>query len=130
MEKTQTKQTQPDLTPDEERTWKQSVEQDNARALQEGTPNTNKAVQESMRPNYSNWPTSRPGPLATQPPPGQRPINPLRAEQMVEIGYDQETGEPSTLDASRSMPDPSMEGRVSPDQLEEAATPQKRKNRL
>ncbi|HZU67831.1 MAG TPA: hypothetical protein VFA09_11195 [Ktedonobacteraceae bacterium] len=45
-------------------------------------------------PPYS-WPTSQPGPFVTPPPPGQRPM-PTRTEQMVEIAYNQETGEPVT----------------------------------
>jgi len=40
------------------------------------------------------WPTSRPGPMAKQPPPGQKPV-PTRTEQMIEINYDQEHGRPS-----------------------------------
>ncbi len=39
------------------------------------------------------WPTSRPGPQATQPPPGTKPV-PTRTDQVIEIGYDQERGEP------------------------------------
>jgi hypothetical protein len=41
---------------------------------------------QSVLPELS-WPTSRPGPLAIEPPSGQRPINLLRREQMVEVGY-------------------------------------------
>jgi hypothetical protein len=37
------------------------------------------------------WPTSRPGPMAKQPPQGQKPV-PTRTEQMIEINYDQELG--------------------------------------
>jgi len=39
------------------------------------------------------WPTSRPGPMAKQPPPGQKPV-PTRTEQMIEVNYDQERGQP------------------------------------
>jgi hypothetical protein len=39
------------------------------------------------------WPTSRPGPQVTPPPPGERPVA-TRTDQMVEIAYDQERGEP------------------------------------
>lgn len=105
------------LTPDENKVLKQSMNQDELRALQEGAPNTNKAVQQSMEPRYPVWPISRPGPLATPPPPGQRPINAIRSEQVVEVGYNQATGEPSTQDPSRSLPDASK-GAVGFDQQE------------
>ena len=42
---------------------------------------------------YPAWPTSKPGPLATPPPPGQHP-HPLRTDQMVYSCYDQERGMP------------------------------------
>ena len=45
-------------------------------------------------PHFS-WPRSKPGPQATPPPPGQKPV-PQRTDQVVEIGYNQETGTPST----------------------------------
>ncbi|MDQ6661314.1 MAG: hypothetical protein M3Z24_10155 [Chloroflexota bacterium] len=58
-------------------------------------------------PPHIPWPTSKPGPLATQPPPGERPM-PGRTEQMVEIGYNQETGTPSTDSPLRTLPDASQ----------------------
>ena len=39
------------------------------------------------------WPTSKPGPWATPPPVGEKPV-PTRTDQMVEVAYDQERGEP------------------------------------
>jgi len=81
------------LTPDEYKVLQQGTTQDNERALQEGVPNT--AVQRGMQPHYPTWPTSKPGPMITAPPPGQRPINAQRSEQVAEVGYNQETGEPS-----------------------------------
>ena len=80
------------LTPDEYKVLQQGTTQDNERALQEGAPST--AVQGGMQPRYPTWPTSEPGPMTTQPPPGQRPINAQRSEQVAEVGYNQETGEP------------------------------------
>jgi hypothetical protein len=56
-----------------------------------------------LPPPHFSWPSSRPGPLATPPPPGQRPI-PLRTDQMVEIGYNQEKGIPATDDARAGAP--------------------------
>ncbi|TMC18689.1 MAG: hypothetical protein E6J34_16475 [Chloroflexi bacterium] len=51
--------------------------------------------------SYPSWPTSHPGPLVVQPGVGERPVNELRPEQMMEVGYNQETGEPAAQDASR-----------------------------
>jgi len=38
-----------------------------------------------------DWPTSKPGPRVTQPPPGQKPM-PGRTDQVVEIAFNQDTG--------------------------------------
>ncbi len=40
------------------------------------------------------WPTSKPGPMVTEPPAGQKRF-PLRTEQVIEIDYDQEHGVPA-----------------------------------
>ncbi len=42
-------------------------------------------------PPLPPWPTSKPGPKVTEPPPGQRRLN-LRTEQVIELNYDQERG--------------------------------------
>ena len=42
-----------------------------------------------------NWPTSKPGPMVTEPPSGTKRV-PHRTEQVVEIDYDQERGVPTT----------------------------------
>jgi hypothetical protein len=81
------------LKPDEYKVLQQGITQDNERALQEGVPNT--TVQAGVQPRYPTWPTSQRGPMTTPPPPGQRPINAQRSEQVAEVGYNQETGEPS-----------------------------------
>ena len=70
-------------------------------------------------PPLPNWPTSIPGPEVSELPPGQRRM-PTRTDQVVEVGYDQETGTPATLSPERSMPDQSQKGRTSFDQLETA----------
>ena len=75
-----------------------------------------------------NWPTSKPGPYETPPPPGQKPM-PGRTEQVVEIGYNQETGEPGNSSPLRSMPDASLEGRTSFDQQETAQKAMKKRKR-
>ncbi len=106
--------------PNERTIMQQGSIQDDLRARQEGTPNTNSVVQHSMRPRYPNWPTSRPGPLASQPGVGQQPINALRREQMVEVGYNQETGTPRTQDPERYWPDEDLQGRTGFDQLRTA----------
>jgi hypothetical protein len=105
--------------------------QDDLRTLQKGMPDTDKTVQESIRPQYPDWPTSKPGPHSTPPPSGMRSMSAMRSEQMKEVGYNQETGEPGVQSPSRSMPDASMEGRTSFDQLETAQESlKKRKERL
>jgi hypothetical protein len=70
----------------------------------------------STLPHF-DWPTSKPGPYATQPPPGQKTM-PGRTEQVVEIGYNQETGEPGDSSPLRSMPDASLAGKTSFDRQE------------
>jgi hypothetical protein len=67
-------------------------------------------------PRFS-WPTSRPGPYAKEPPPGQKPM-PGRTEQVVEVGYNQETGEPLDANPLRSLPEASLAGNASFDQQE------------
>ena len=50
-----------------------------------------KTLQHSKLPQFPRWPTSRPGPMVTEPPPGTKRM-PLRTEQVVELNYDQERG--------------------------------------
>ncbi len=95
------------LTRDQSTVARQSQTQDEQRAVQEGTPNVTREVQQAMKPIFPQWPRSKPGPQATPPPPGMRPINGLRPEQVVEVGYNQVTGEPSTQDPVRYFPDES-----------------------
>ncbi len=45
-------------------------------------------------PPLPPWPTSKRGPMVTEPPPGQKLV-PLRTDQVVEIDYDQERGVPA-----------------------------------
>jgi hypothetical protein len=52
-------------------------------------------TQNPKLPPLPHWPTSRPGPMVTEPPPGQRRVH-LRTEQVLEIDYDQELGLPAT----------------------------------
>jgi len=70
-------------------------------------------------PPLPPWPTSKPGPMVTEPPPGQIRM-PLRTDQVVEIGYDQERGVPGVSSAERSMPDQTLKDRTSFDQLQTA----------
>ncbi len=51
--------------------------------------------QRQPKPTYPSWPTSTPGPQATLPPPGMKPV-PTRTDQMVYECYDQERGMPCT----------------------------------
>lgn len=62
------------------------------------------------------WPVSKPGPRATPPPPGMRPINGMRPEQLAEVGYNQETGQPATDDPLRYLPDERLVGQTGFDQ--------------
>ena len=57
----------------------------------ETTPEQARALRASTLPPLPKWPTSKPGPQVTEPPPGTRRMQ-LRLEQVVEIGYDQERG--------------------------------------
>jgi len=75
---------------------------------------TQQHVQVSAMPHFT-WPSSKPGPQAKQPPPGQRSM-PTRTEQMVEIGYNQETGTPSNESLARSLPDASRQDSAAFDQ--------------
>ena len=68
--------------------------------MQEETKQQLENIEEKQKPGIPipplpRWPTSIPGPLTTQPPPGQRRV-PTRTEQVVEVEYDQETGSPTT----------------------------------
>ncbi|HEU5376539.1 MAG TPA: hypothetical protein VFV38_13945 [Ktedonobacteraceae bacterium] len=47
--------------------------------------------QQPAIPALPPWPTSKPGPQVTDPPPGQRRV-PGRTEQVMEIGYDETQG--------------------------------------
>jgi hypothetical protein len=114
------------LPPEDEVARKQSVAQDDLRTLQEGTLDTNKAVQEGVKPQYPSWPTSKPGPHSTLPPAGMRSMNAMRSEQVKELIYEQETGEPGIQSPQGSVPDTSLE-----DQQETAQESlKKRKERL
>lgn len=50
-----------------------------------------KTLQHAKLPPLPHWPTSKRGPMVTEPPPGTRRMS-LRTEQVVEINYDQELG--------------------------------------
>ena len=71
----------------------------------------------SKLPKLPKWPTSKPGPEVTEPPPGQKRVA-TRREQVAEVGYNQETGEPGVLASARSQADESTQGSVSPDQVQ------------
>lgn len=90
-----------DLASGEQKALQQSATQDQQRALQEGIPEDQKAIQEGIQPHYPTWPTSVPGPWVTSPPQGMRAVdNPSRREQVLEIAYNQEAGEPGEPDRS------------------------------
>src|SRR5450755_1328047 len=108
------------LRPEDQDALKQGEVQDDLRA-----------VQERMKPHFPEWPTSKRGPMTTPNPPGTRPINAMRSEQVAEVGYNQETGEPGTQSPLRSLPDETLTGQTSFDQPETAQEVlRKRKERL
>jgi hypothetical protein len=99
-------------------------------ALQQTAPGENRVVQ-GIEPDYPSWPTSKPGPQSTLPRTGTRSINAFRPEQVVEIGYDRETGESSVDSPQRSVPDVPIHGPTSFDQPRNAQDALgKRKERL
>lgn len=101
----------------------------NANASRVATPVTqNKtSIETPVKVQWPSWPVSKPGPRKTPPPPGMRPINALRPEQVAEIGYNQETGEPGVYDPSRSLPNEARTGSVS---FEQQDPRRKQKKRL
>ena len=107
-------------TSDERTVPQPKTNQDEQRAVQEGTPDVTREVQQGgMKPIYPQWPTSKRGPTVTPPPPGERPINGIRSEQVVEVGYNQVTGEPATQNPLRAFPD-EAKGPAGTDQQETA----------
>jgi hypothetical protein len=50
-----------------------------------------KTLSHSKLPPLPKWPTSKRGPMVTEPPPGTKRM-PLRSEQVVELNYDQQHG--------------------------------------
>ena len=50
-----------------------------------------KTLKRSKLPSLPQWPTSKRGPLVTEPPAGTKRVA-LRTEQTVELNYDQEHG--------------------------------------
>ncbi|MBE3557630.1 MAG: hypothetical protein IMW89_00180 [Ktedonobacteraceae bacterium] len=87
------------------------------------------AVQTGIRPHYPAWPTSKPGPRSTLPPPGMKPVNAIRREQVMEINYNQETGKPAEESPFRSQPDENLTGSTSFDQAETAQEALKRRKK-
>jgi len=75
------------------------------------------SLPKTIYPNLPHfaWPTSKPGPRSTPPPPAQKPM-PGRTEQVVEVGYHQETGTPGSESLLRSLPDSNTTGPTSFDQ--------------
>ena len=89
------------------------------------------ALQKSVAPTYPSWPHSKPGPRSTPPPPGMRSTHQFRTEQVTEVGYNQETGEPGVQSPLRSLPDAQTAEQASFDQQQTAQDALgKRKKRL
>lgn len=108
----------------------QNTSQNKQQELQQNVPSEKKVVQR-IEPRYPSWPTSKPGPLSTSSLAGMRSVNPFRPEQVAEIGYNQETGQPSVNRPQDSVPDASIHDLTSFDQPKNAQdTLGKRKHRL
>src|SRR5947209_18236717 len=86
-------------------------------------------VQPHKYPNipHFSWPTSKPGPRTTLPPPGQKPM-PGRTEQLLEVGHNQETGTAVDDSPLRSLPGASLPGHT-PFRQQETAQPPLKKGR-
>ncbi|GCE10560.1 hypothetical protein [Tengunoibacter tsumagoiensis] len=80
--------------------------------------------------HFPEWPTSKPGPRSTPPPPGMAPSGARRPEQVVELGYNQVSGEPGSDSPFRSLPDAHTSGPTSSDLLTAQEALGKRKQRL
>lgn len=91
----------------------ESAQQESQTTLQRVPAPESTAVQPTVVPHYPNWPTSKRGPRVTPPPPGMLPTHRFRTEQVTEIGYNQETGEPGDESAERALPDEAKTGSVS-----------------
>ncbi|HEV2583134.1 MAG TPA: hypothetical protein VGT44_19895 [Ktedonobacteraceae bacterium] len=61
----------------------------------ETTPEQTKTLQKSTLPPLPKWPTSKRGPMVTEPPSGSKRMH-LRPEQVTETDYDQEHGKRET----------------------------------
>ena len=107
---------EPASTPNTINMQKESSKQDELRALQDGQADASRAVQERVPIVFPTWPTSKPGPLSTPPPPGMKPVSAIRSEQVAEINYNQETGEPADQNPLRSNPDETLTGPTGLDQ--------------
>jgi hypothetical protein len=109
----------------------QHVSQSEQQALQQIVPSEKSAVQKRIEPRYPSWPTSRPGPQSTSPLAGMSSVNPLRPEQVAEIAYNQEKGQPSVDSSQHSVADASIHGSTSSDSPKNAQDALgKRKQRL
>ena len=103
--------------------------EDSARSEQDLAVETSQALNSpTLRPSYPAWPTSKRGPQSTPPPPGMRSMNSLRPEQLAEIAYNQETGEPSVDSPARSLPSENQ-GSLSLEQSETAQEAERRRKK-
>ncbi|MBO0780292.1 MAG: hypothetical protein J2P37_15815 [Ktedonobacteraceae bacterium] len=111
---------------------KHTMQQESAnQQLQTEVMGQESSLQPYIRPVYPSWPVSKPGPRTTPPPPGMKSVNAQRAEQVAEVGYNQETGEPGVQSPFRSLPDENITESPSFDQPTTAQEAlQRRKKRL
>ena len=94
-------------------TAQQSAKQEAQTTLQHVPTPESTEVGPASKTQYPNWPSSKRGPRVTPPPPGMLPTHIFRPEQMTEIAYNQETGEPVDESPERTLPDEAKTGSVS-----------------
>jgi hypothetical protein len=99
----------------EEQNTRENASSGQRQVLQQIVPSENRTIQKTES-CYPSWPTSKPGPQSTQPTPGTRSINSFRPEQAAEIGYNQETAEPSIDSSQYSTSDASIHDLANIDQ--------------
>jgi hypothetical protein len=94
----------------------ESVKQDDVSAAPAGQTKESSQVQTATTIIFPTWPTSKPGPQSTPPPPGMKPVSAIRREQVAELNYNQETGEPADQNPLRANPDETLTGPTGFDQ--------------
>jgi hypothetical protein len=104
LQKAGQQQTMENTSPSEQQTLEQTV------------PSENSSIQR-IKPRFSSWPSSKPGPRSTQPPMGMHSVNVFRPEQVAEIAY---SGQSAGDGLEHSMSDTTAHGSIRIDQTRNA----------